>query len=82
MRADSADSSQLLLGAEPLLHGDGLLAGHVHIDSQVLEGARQGSQLAGDLDGARADAGRHSLGDLDALARVDRPHFGGVSPKR
>lgn len=82
MRADGADGGQLLLGAEPLLDLDGTLAWHVHIDGQVLEGTGERAQLAGDLDGARAHAGRDSLRDLDGLARVDRPHFGGsgVSP--
>lgn len=81
VRADGAYGGQLLLASEPLLNLDGALAGHVHINSQVLEGTRQASQLAGDLDRTRRHAGGDSLRDLDTLARVDRPHFGRWSPK-
>lgn len=75
MAAHCTDSGQLLLGAEPFLHLQSALVGHVHIQSQMLEAALQGASGAGYRHHTGLDGGFDILRDLDTLVRVDRSHF-------
>jgi len=72
--ADGAHGGQLLLGAEPLLHLQGALVGHVHVQGQVLEAALQGAAGASDGHHTGLHGGLDILGDLHALVGVDGTH--------
>ena len=73
--ADGPDGGQLLPLAEPLLHLDGPLVGHVDVHGQVLE--RLVECAAGALHRHHAGLDGHVdlLGDLDALVRVEELHL-------
>lgn len=73
--ADGADGGQLLLGSEPLLHLQGALVGHVHVQSQVLEAALQGAAGAGDGHHTGLHRGLDILRDLHALVGINGTHL-------
>jgi len=66
---------ELLLGSEPLLHLQGALVGHVHVQSQVLEAALQGAAGAGDGHHTGLHRGLDILRDLHALVGINGTHL-------
>ena len=72
--ADSSDSSQLFLLAEPFLHLDGIVVHLVDIHGQVLELLGQSASWTRHLHSSGLDLHLDTLGNLDQLEGVDFLH--------
>lgn len=74
MTADCANSSNLLLCAEPLLNEQLLFVQHSHVHGQMTEVPGQLASGAANGDHTGIDLAGNALGELDGLVAVDLSH--------
>lgn len=74
MTANCADSSDLLLCAEPLLNEQLLFVQHSHVHSQVTEVPGEFAPWTSNGDHTGTNLSGNALGELNSLVAVDLTH--------